>query len=157
MAASPSSSTGHASVDSVGGSHASHGVGHVVSPKILIATAAALLVMTALTVTASKVAFDKIEMHELTIVVCLAIALVKASIVCLFFMHLKWDRPFNAFVLVGSLSLVVLFITFALTDTTEYQHEIIKDESTLIQGELAKLPPPLPEEVVKEREHETHK
>lgn len=134
--------------------HAPHGVGHIVSPKILFATATALLVLTALTVTASKVAFDQLQMHELTIIVCLGIALLKASLVCLFFMHLRWDRPFNAFILLGSLSLVVLFISFALTDSSEYQPEIIKDESTVIQGELAKLPPPLPEEKVKELEHE---
>ena len=127
-----------------------HGVGHVVSPKILIATAAALLVLTGITVTAAKVAFEEVEMHELTIIVALSIALIKATLVCLFFMHLKWDRPFNAFVLVTSLALVVLFIGFALTDSSEYKTEVNAYVGTLpggetpeVKAELDKLPPPL--------------
>ena len=143
MADHAPSTTGHAHAEHVG--EESHGVGHIVSPKILIATALALLVLTALTVTAAKVAFDKLEMHELTIIVCLGIAAVKATLVCMFFMHLRGDRPFTAFILVASLAFVVLFISFAITDSSEYQPDIIKEESATIQGELAKLPPPLPE------------
>jgi len=159
MSNSAPSSTDHAHVEHVGaapGEHPHHGVGHVVSPKILIATAAALLVLTGVTVTAARVAFDRLEMHELTIIVALGIALLKATLVCLFFMHLRWDRPFNAFLLVGSLGLVVLFITFALTDTNQYQNEIIHEESATIQAELAKLPPPLTEEQLKAAEGGRH-
>jgi cytochrome c oxidase subunit 4 len=146
------SHTGHVHVEHTGEAP-HHGVGHVVSPKILIATAAALLVLTFITVTSAKVAFEAVEMPELNIVVALGIALVKASLVCLFFMHLRWDRPFNAFVLVGSLGLVVLFITFALTDTNEYLPEMIEyqqslpaQETVTIKAELDKLPPPLSDE-----------
>lgn len=129
-----------------------HGVGHVVSPKILIATALALLVLTALTVAAANVSFEALEMPELHIIVALGIALLKAALVCLFFMHLRWDRPFNAFVLVTSMALVVLFITFALTDSNQYQPEIKTYLGTLPSGEtkeikaeldkLPALPPP---------------
>ena len=112
-----------------------HGVGHIVSPKILIATAAALLVLTVITVLAAKVAFEEVEMHELTIFVALGIAVLKASLVCLFFMHLKWDRPFNAFVLIGSLGLVALFIGFAIIDSTEYKPDIKAYVGTLPGGE----------------------
>ena len=155
--AETSAHTGHARVEHVDHSTAHHGVGHVVSPKILIATAAALLVLTGITVGAAKVAFEEVEMHELTIIVALGIALVKATLVCLFFMHLKWDRPFNAFVLVGSLGLVVLFIVFALTDSTEYKPDVNAYVGTLpggatpeIKAELDKLPPPLPESVLQQ-------
>jgi cytochrome c oxidase subunit 4 len=135
----------------------SHGVGHVVSPKILIATALALLVLTVLTVFAANVSFEALEMPELHIIVALGIALIKATLVCLFFMHLRWDRPFNSFILVGSMALVVLFITFAMTDTEQYKPDIQAYTSTLTSGEtptikaeLDKLPPPLPEAVVQE-------
>jgi cytochrome c oxidase subunit 4 len=116
-----------------------HGVGHVVKPKILIATALGLLVLTFLTVTAAKIDFSQMDLKELNIFVALAIAVVKATLVCLFFMHLRWDRPFNAFILVGSLSLVALFISFAMTDTTEYKGEIIGGESQEIQMKLDAL------------------
>ena len=125
-----------------------HGVGHIVSPKILIATAVALLILTALTVAAANVSFEALEMPELHIIVALGIALVKAALVCLFFMHLRWDRPFNGFLLITSMALVVLFITFAMTDSNQYQPEIKTYLNTLptretkeIQSELDKLPP----------------
>jgi cytochrome c oxidase subunit 4 len=126
--------------------HAHHGVGHIVSPKILIATAMALLVLTALTVLSVRIDFSEFDLPELNIFIALAIAVVKASLVCLFFMHLRWDRPFNAFVLVGSLGLVALFIAFAITDTTEYQMEVIKGDTPTVQAAVAERANDTPEE-----------
>lgn len=121
------------------GHEGEHGVGHIVSPKILFATGAALLVLTVITVMAAKIDFSQLDLNELNIFVALAIAVVKASLVCMFFMHLRWDRPFNAFVLVASLSLVALFIGFAMTDTSEYKPDVIQGDSALIQGQLLKV------------------
>jgi len=45
---------------------------------------------------------------------------VKASLVVLFFMHLRWDKPFNAIVFIGCLIFVGLFISLALLDTGQY-------------------------------------
>lgn len=101
-----------------------HGVGHVVPAKYLIATGTALLVLTGVTVGAAKVDFNAVDMPEMNIIVALAIAVLKATLVCLFFMHLRWDRPFNAFVLVGSIAFVGIFISFAMTDTFEYRADI---------------------------------
>lgn len=109
------------------------------SAKILFATGAALLVLTVITVMAAKIDFSQLDLNELNIFVALAIAVVKASLVCMFFMHLRWDRPFNAFVLVGSLALVALFIGFAMTDTSEYKPDVIQGDSALIQGQLLKV------------------
>jgi cytochrome c oxidase subunit IV len=109
-----------------------HGVGHIVSPKILIATAVALLILTVVTVAVAEIDFAQMDLPELNIF----IALLVASLVCLFFMHLKWDRPFNSLVLVASLAGVALFIAFALTDTSEYQHEVIYGESNLIRSRI---------------------
>ena len=119
--------------------HEHHGIGHVVSPKILVATAAALLVLTVVTVAAAKIDFEQVDLRELNIFVALAIAVLKASLVCLFFMHLRWDRPFNAFVLVTSLALVGLFIWFAMTDTHEYQPEVVQKISDPIQTKLSEV------------------
>ncbi len=139
------------------GGHGGHGVGHVVSEKILIATAAALLFLTFITVAVAKVSFEEIEMHELTIIVAMGIAVIKASLVCLFFMHLRWDRSFNSFILVGSLALVALFIVFALTDSSEYKPDVNaylgtlpEGETTVIKSELDKLPPPPPPSVLEQ-------
>jgi cytochrome c oxidase subunit 4 len=123
--------------DSTSGEH--HGIGHVVSPKILIATGGALLVLTIITVAAARIDFSVFEMSEMNVFVALGIALVKASLVCLFFMHLRWDRPFNAFVLIGSLAFVAVFISFAMTDSMEYQHEIIKGDATDVSAQVQQL------------------
>ena len=115
-------------------------VGHLVSPKILFATAGALLVLTIVTVAAAKVDFAHYDLEELNIWVALIIAGIKASLVCLFFMHLRWDRPFNAFVLATSLAFVVLFISFAMTDSTEYHDDIIPGDSKKAMEKLSQLP-----------------
>lgn len=125
--------------------HPEHGVGHVVHPKVLIATGAGLLVLTVVTVAAAKIDFAQLDLRELNIFVALAIAVLKASLVCLFFMHLRWDRPFNGFVLITSLALVALFIWFAMTDSHEYQPEIVQKVSDPIKAKLDKV-----EEVVQQ-------
>src|SRR3954471_5542872 len=119
--------------------HAPHGVGHVVSPKILISTALALLGLTVLTVLSVKVDFSQLDLKEMNIIIALTIAVIKASLVCLFFMHLRWDRPFNAFVLVCSLMLVALFIWFAMTDTSENQQDIIHGDTPTVQTKMTEL------------------
>ena len=97
----------------------SHGVGHIVPIKTLVATGLALLVFTLITVWAAK-----IDLGDLNIWIALAIAALKATLVVLFFMHLRYDRPFNGIIFVTSLAFVVLFISFALTDTKEYAPDV---------------------------------
>lgn len=57
--------------------------------------------------------------YNLNLAVALGIALVKATLVGLYFMHLRWDPPIFGFTLVASLGFVALFIAFSLIDTTE--------------------------------------
>lgn len=57
--------------------------------------------------------------YRLNLVVALAIAFVKAILVGMYFMHLRWDPPIFAFTLVVSLGFVALFIAFTLLDTNE--------------------------------------
>ncbi len=100
-------------------SPSSQGVGHVVPIKTLVATGLALLVFTLITVWAAK-----IDLGDFNIWLALPIAALKASLVVLFFMHLKYDRPFNGIVFVTSVAFVALFISFALTDTKEYAPDV---------------------------------
>ena len=97
-----------------------HGVGHVVPLKLLVGVLFVLLVLTVLTV-----AVTKVDLGNLNLVIAMAIAAVKGSLVLLYFMHLRWDRPFNAVVFVSSLVLVALFIILALLDTSQYQPDLI--------------------------------
>lgn len=97
-------------------------VGHVVSLKMLAGILAALLALTVVTV-----AVTFIDLGEFNLVLAIAIAVVKATLVVLYFMHLRWDRPFNAIVFVFSIILVGLFIIFSLLDRTDYFPQLIPD------------------------------
>ena len=93
-------------------------VGHLVPISTLVATGTALLVLTAVTV-----AVRWIDLGEINIAIALGIAAVKATLVALFFMHLRWDKPFNGFAFIGSVAFVALFMAFALIDSNAYFHD----------------------------------
>jgi len=90
-------------------------VGHVLPLRVMFGVLAMLLIMTYVTVAASWVHFGRFNLW-----IALGIAVVKASLVLLFFMHLKYDKPFNAVIIIVSLALLMLFIVIALDDTSEY-------------------------------------
>jgi cytochrome c oxidase subunit IV len=89
---------------------------HVLSPGVLLGTAGALLVLTVLTVTVSRVGLG-----QWNVVVALAVACSKAALVALFFMHLKYENGFLRVVLVSAALFAVLFIAFVIFDTHQYQ------------------------------------
>jgi len=94
-------------------------VGHLVGWRILAGTALALMILTWITVVAAG-----IHLGEFNIWLALSIATIKAALVSMFFMHLRWDRPFNALVFVTSLLFLLLFLGFAITDSDAYKREI---------------------------------
>lgn len=102
-------------------SHEAHSrVGHVLPLSTLFAVLGTLLVMTFVTVAVSWFDFGRFNLW-----IALGIATFKASLVLLFFMHLKYDKPFNAIVIILSIVLVVLFIAITLTDTAQYEPQRI--------------------------------
>lgn len=113
-----------------GGGHDSHEVGgvHVVPVSLLLAVWGTLVVLTVVTVAASWV-----DVGSFNLLLAMAIATVKGTLVVLYFMHLRWDRPFNAVVFIASLAFVALFIVLALMDTSHYQPELIPGHAPGIQ------------------------
>ncbi len=105
-----------------------HEGGHVVPLWLLAGILGALLVLTFVTV-----AVTWVDLGRLNIWVAMAIAAVKATLVALYFMHLRWDRPFNGVILLISLVLVVLFIGLALRDGIAYLPERIPGYAPEIQ------------------------
>jgi cytochrome c oxidase subunit 4 len=93
---------------------------HVASVKLLLIVWVALMFGTWLTVSASN-----IDLGFLNIWVGLAIATAKALLVGLYYMHLRWDKPFNAFVFLGAFFFLFLFIGFTMMDTAHYQPALI--------------------------------
>jgi cytochrome c oxidase subunit 4 len=72
----------------------------------------ALLFFTGLTVAVAEV-----HLGEWNFFVAVAIATVKASLVALFFMHLKDDARFNGLIFVGSLVFMGVFFVYTMNDT----------------------------------------
>jgi cytochrome c oxidase subunit 4 len=105
------------------GNHANdahHEGGHVVPLWLLAGVLGVLLVLTILTV-----AVTWVDLGRLNIWIAIVVAAIKATLVALYFMHLRWDRPFNGVILLISLVLVVLFLGFALRDGIAYLPDTI--------------------------------
>lgn len=94
-----------------------HGISHVAPLKVLLGTGGTLLVLTIVTVLATKVDFGA----NINLAIAMAIAVLKATLVILFFMHLKYDRLFHTVVFVGAILAAVLFVGFTLMDSNQYQ------------------------------------
>ena len=104
--------------------HTDNGV-HVSSVRLLVVVWIALLIGTWLTVTATY--FD---LGSFNIWIGLAIATVKAALVALYYMHLRWDRPFNGFVFLTAFLFLGIFVGIALMDTSHYQDTLIPGFAT---------------------------
>jgi cytochrome c oxidase subunit 4 len=94
-----------------------HGLSHVASVKVLVGTGGTLLFLTVVTVLATKVDFGA----NINLAIAMAIAVLKATLVILFFMHLKYDRLFHTVVFVGAILAAALFVGFTLMDSNQYQ------------------------------------
>ncbi|MCK6496875.1 MAG: cytochrome C oxidase subunit IV family protein [Candidatus Omnitrophica bacterium] len=95
-------------------------VGHVMSFRVLLAVWIALMFLTYVTVAATT-----FNLGEFNLMLAMGIATLKASLVLLFFMHLVYDRPFNAVIFICSLCFVMLFVILAMVDTAHYQNTLI--------------------------------
>ena len=96
---------------------------------MLLSVFFALLVLTFATVYQST--FD---LGNMEIWLSLTIATVKAGLVIAFFMHLVWDKPLNAIIILGSLIFVALFLGFTMMDAEGYRGNLIMT-STLEQSQ----------------------
>lgn len=103
---------------------AGHTVPHIVPARTLLAVWAALIALTALTVvTATSPSLDFGPKANLYI--AMTIATIKAALVLLYFMHLRYDSPLNAMWFIFALFFVALFIGGATGDTRQYQADLI--------------------------------
>jgi len=95
--------------------HEEHSIAHPVPLWLLFAVFGALLVLTVITVAVASFDFG-----DLNIWVALGIAVIKVGLVALFFMHLRWDAPFNGVIMICSFLFVALFIGITILDSHEY-------------------------------------
>jgi len=95
-----------------------HGLSHVATIKVLVATGGTLLLLTIVTVLATRIDFGA----PVNLGIAMAIAVTKATLVILFFMHLRYDRLFHTVVFVSAICAASLFVGFTLMDSSQYQH-----------------------------------
>jgi len=101
---------------------------HVMPVAVLVGIWVVLIILTVVTV---GVTF--FDLGPFNVAIALGVALVKASLVALYYMHLKYDHPFNGFILVVSLAFVALFIGITLLDATQYQPDMIPGYAPAMQ------------------------
>ncbi len=92
---------------------------HPVSLKLLIVVFVALVALTVITVLVNNLPLGKFDIWA-----ALGIAMIKGSLVMLFFMHMWWEKGFNVIVFFSSLFFVTLFIGITLMDTGTYRDQI---------------------------------
>ena len=109
-----------------------HGLAHVAAIKVLVATGGTLLLLTLVTVISSKIDFGGASIN---LAIAMVIAVTKATLVVLFFMHLRYDRLFHSVVFCSALLAASLFVGFTLMDSGQYQHTNIWNPTS---------PPPAP-------------
>ncbi len=94
--------------------------GHVVPLRLLVIVFAILMALTVLTVAVTKVNLG----YNGNLAVALVIAVVKGALVGLYFMHLRWDNPFNSLAFALSLLFVAMLIFVGILDTGKYRTNI---------------------------------
>lgn len=99
--------------------HDHEGFAHPVSVKLLLAVFVALVSLTILTVVVNGFPLGKWDLF-----VALGIATIKGSLVCLFFMHMYWEKGLNIVAFLSSIFFVAMFIGMALMDTSAYRDSI---------------------------------
>lgn len=109
-------------------SHDEQEIAHVMPLPVLLGVFATLMVLTFLTVAATWV-----NLGWFNLPVAMGIATFKATLVALYFMHLRYDAPINGLALLTALFFVAVFILIVLLDSMEYQPsvELYQDQNVV--------------------------
>jgi cytochrome c oxidase subunit 4 len=95
--------------------HATHH--HISSVGLYWGVWVGLMILTIITVLAYYIPlWLKIDLGSANVIIAMAIATTKATLVCLYFMHLKYDKRFNLIAFLSSLIFLGLFLGFTLLD-----------------------------------------
>jgi cytochrome c oxidase subunit 4 len=121
---------GHAHAHAAHGDAHDHGLAHTTPVWLLFAILGALLVLTVATVAVTSIDLGA----QGNLVVAMIIATVKAALVCTFFMHLLWDKKFNLVLFLTSVLFLILFLSMATTDRSEYQHLVDEYRAQQLQA-----------------------
>ena len=116
---------------------------HIASTKFYLGIFSVLVCLTLLTIAVSYV-----HLGPLNLVVAIVIASMKAGLVVLFFMHLKYEAKFNVLIFVCSLMFIGVFFAYTSNDTGHRGEVDLEDGTKILPSTGAVAPgglPPRPE------------
>jgi len=88
---------------------------HIVSPRIYAVIGATLLIFTGVTYYAATLDLNHIY-HGLNVIVALAIAVFKATLVVLYFMHARYSPKRTQLVIIAGIFWLALLLLLTLSD-----------------------------------------
>lgn len=98
-----------------------------------------LIVLTVLTYAVSYMSLGPASLP-----VAMVVAVAKASLVCMFFMHLKYDDRYHVFVFLSTLIFVAIFFTFTIFDLNS-RDKLNVEQGTFFRDQHDRPPPTAPE------------
>lgn len=111
-----------------------------ISPKSLYwKVFGALMVLTVLTVLVSYA-----NLGPASLPVAMFVAVIKATLVCAYFMHLKYDDRYHVFVFLSTLIFVGIFFMFTLFDLNS-RAKLSEEQGTFFRTNYDEPPPKKPE------------
>ena len=146
---------GMAGTEQSEGGHGGHGADdgqvhvHSTSVKFYVGILAILVTLTLLTTAVASV-----HLGPLNLAVAIAIASAKATLVVMFFMHLKYDSRFNATIVICSLMFIGVFFAYTMNDT-DTRGELDDAQGSMVLPETGQQAPGgLPGTASRNRGHE---
>jgi cytochrome c oxidase subunit 4 len=126
--------------------HGSRAANHVLPLKTYLGVYVALIALTFVTVQVSL-----LDLGTTAIYVAMAVAIIKASLVAAYFMHLKFDSGFNRLIFVGSLLFLAIFFGLTMADlgTRQAIQEVqgfhyLREEKEALERRDKRPPAPAP-------------
>jgi len=99
---------------------------HVSSARFYVGIFLGLIALTLLTVGVSYV-----HLGPANLAVAVVIASIKATLVVMFFMHLKYDSKFNAVIFISGLLFIGVFFAYTLNDT-DHRGQVDDEQGTQV-------------------------
>ena len=113
---------------------------HIASAQFYIGIFMGLVALTVLTVAVSYV-----HLGPLNLAVAILIASIKATLVVMFFMHLKYDNKFNALIFVCSLAFIGVFFAYTINDTGHRGQVDLEQGTDVLPADGLRAPGGMPE------------
>ena len=110
-----------------GGDDHDHGISHVTTVRLMLTVFVALLFLTWVTVAVTNIDLG----YAGNIALGMFVATIKATLVALYFMHLRWDKPLHTIVIASGVLFALLFVAITLLDRGQYREDVIWGEDIL--------------------------